>query len=199
MLNSPALTAPLRCDPQRLRRFGNPSVTGQFRPSKTEIDMSSKALYTTNAGGYREATLEEIMAGARAALNRRMRKGTVMDSPKATADYLMARLAERDFETFTLLHLDSRHRLIACQELFRGTIDGASVHPREVVKESLKHGSAAIIIAHNHPSGVAEPSQADEMITKRLHEALALVDIRVLDHVVIAKADYVSFAARGLL
>ena len=161
--------------------------------------MSSNTLYTTDASGFREATLEEIMAGARTALSRHVWKGTLMDSPKATADYLMARLAERDFETFTLPHLDNRHRLIACQELFRGTIDGATVHPREVVKEALRHGSAAIIMAHNHPSGVAEPSQADEMITKRLREALALVDIRVLDHVVIAKADYVSFAARGFV
>ncbi len=156
-------------------------------------------LFTTDADGFREATLEEIMAGARAALNRKMRKGTLMDSPKATADYLMTRLAERDFETFTILHLDNRHRLIACQELFRGTIDGASVHPREVVKECLRHGSAAVLLAHNHPSGVAEPSQADEMITARLKAALALVEIRVLDHCIIGGATFVSFAQRGLI
>jgi DNA repair protein RadC len=156
-------------------------------------------LFTTDTSGFREATLDEIMTGARHALSRHVRKGTLMDSPKATADYLMARLATREFETFTLIYLDNRHRLIACDDLFRGTIDGASVHPREVVKEALRHNAAAVILAHNHPSGVAEPSQADELITRRLREALALVDIRVLDHVIIAGADSISFAQRGLL
>jgi DNA repair protein RadC len=159
----------------------------------------NNTLYTTDAGGYREATLDEIMTGARAALSRHVRKGTLMDSPKATTDYLTARLATREFETFTLIYLDNRHRMIACQDLFRGTIDGASVHPREVVKEALRHNAAAVILAHNHPSGVAEPSQADELITRRLREALALVDIRVLDHVIIAGAESISFAQRGLL
>jgi DNA repair protein RadC len=161
--------------------------------------MSSKTLYTTDGNQFRAATLEEIMTGARQALSLRIRKGTLMDSPKATADYLTARLATREHETFTLIYLDNRHRLIACDDLFRGTIDGASVHPREVVKEALRHNAAAVILAHNHPSGVAEPSQADELITRRLREALALVDIRVLDHVIIAGADSISFAQRGLL
>jgi DNA repair protein RadC len=111
----------------------------------------------------------------------------------------MARLAQHPYEVFTLIYLDKRHRVIACQDLFRGTIDGASVYPREVVKEALKHNAAAVILAHNHPSGVAEPSQADEMITQRVKEALALVDIRVLDHVIVAGGDTTSFAERGLL
>ena len=156
-------------------------------------------LFTTDTSGFREATLDEIMTGARTALSRHVRKGTLMDSPQATANYLMTRLATREHETFTLIYLDNRHRLIACDDLFRGTIDGASVHPREVVKEALRHNAAAVILAHNHPSGVAEPSQADELITRRLREALALVDIRVLDHVIIAGADSTSFAQRGLL
>jgi DNA repair protein RadC len=156
-------------------------------------------LFTTDTNGYREATLDEIMTGARAALGRHVRKGTLMESPKATADYLMTRLATREHETFTLIYLDSRHRLIACDDLFRGTIDGASVHPREVVKEALKYNAAAVILAHNHPSGVCEPSQADELITRRLREALALVDIRVLDHIIVAGADTLSFAERGFL
>ena len=108
-------------------------------------------------------------------------------------------LGNRDHEIFAAIFLDNRHRLIAIRELFRGTIDGASVHPREVAKEALQHNAAAVILAHNHPSGVAEPSHADELITQRLKDALALIDIRILDHVIVAGAHTVSFAARGLL
>jgi DNA repair protein RadC len=100
---------------------------------------------------------------------------------------------------FTCLFLDNRHRVIECEELFRGTIDGASVHPREVVKRALQLNAAALILAHNHPSGVAEPSQADQQLTRRLREALGLVDIRVLDHLVVGDGEAVSFAERGLL
>ncbi len=95
--------------------------------------------------------------------------------------------------------MDKRNRLIDCQELFRGTIDGASVHPREIVKEALQRNSAACILVHNHPSGVAEPSQADELITQRVKEALALVDIRVLDHLIVAGAEVISMAERGAM
>ena len=102
-------------------------------------------------------------------------------------------------EGFCGVFLDNRHRVIALEELFRGTIDGASVHPREVVKRALAKNAAAVILAHNHPSGIAEPSQADELITRRLKEALALVDIRVLDHLVIGDGVCESFAERGLL
>jgi DNA repair protein RadC len=165
--------------------------------------MSAPTLYTTDVNsptGFRTATLDEIMAGARQALSLRIRKGTVFDSPKATADYLTARLAQREHEIFTVIYLDTRNRLISCQELFRGTIDGASVHPREVVKEALRHNAAAVILGHNHPSsGIAEPSHADELITTRLRQALALVDIRVLDHVIVAGGTTLSFAQRGLL
>jgi DNA repair protein RadC len=165
--------------------------------------MSSMTLYTTDATtstGYREATFDEILTGARQAASRKFRRGTTLSSPRATADYLMARLSHHPYEVFTLIYLDCRHRLIACEELFRGTIDGASVHPREVVKEALKHNAAAVILAHNHPSsGVAEPSHADEAITRRLKEALALVDIRVLDHLIVAGGGTTSFAERGLL
>ena len=104
-----------------------------------------------------------------------------------------------EHEVFCCLYLDKRHRLIQFQELFRGTIDGASVHPREIVKLALQRNSAAVIIAHNHPSGVAEPSQADEMITQRVKEALALVDIRLLDHIIIGDGTSVSLAERGVL
>ena len=116
-----------------------------------------------------------------------------------TRRFLSARLRDQPHELFCCLHLDNRHRLIAFDELFRGTIDGASVHPREVVKQALARNAAAVILAHNHPSGVAEPSQADELITRRLREALALVDIRVLDHCIVADTGCLSFAERGLL
>ena len=116
-----------------------------------------------------------------------------------TADYLIARLAELPHEVFTMIYLDNHCRFIAAQDLFRGTIDGASVHPREVVKRALARRAAAVILVHNHPSGVAEPSRADELITTRLRDALALVDIRVVDHLIIGKGACVSLAERGLL
>ena len=153
----------------------------------------------TVSGGYREAYFEEVLAAARTALSNRVRKGAALTSPKATRDYLATRLGSRDHEVFTVLFLDNRHRLIDCQEMFRGTIDGASVHPREVVKEAIQRGAAAVILAHNHPSGVAEPSQADELITQRLRDALALVDIRVLDHLIVAGGDVISLAERGVI
>jgi len=111
----------------------------------------------------------------------------------------MLKLGNRDFETFCCLFLDSRHRLIEFVELFRGTIDGASVHPREVVREALQRNAAAVIFCHPHPSGIAEPSQADELITRRLRDALQLVEIRVLDHLIVAGGEVLSMAEKGLL
>jgi DNA repair protein RadC len=128
-----------------------------------------------------------------------LRSGPPLDSPQATRDFLIRRLRDTPHELFCCLHLDNRHRLIAFDELFRGTIDGASVHPREVVKQALARNAAAVILAHNHPSGVAEPSQADELVTRRLREALQLVDIRVLDHMIVADNGCLSFAERGLI
>ena len=148
---------------------------------------------------FRLATPEEIMLAAASVMSRRFRRGSALDSPNATRQFLMHQLAERGHEVFAVLFLDNRHRLIECQEMFRGTIDGASVHPREVVKEALRLNAAAVILAHNHPSGVCEPSQADQLITQRLREALALVDIRVLDHLIVAGCQTLSFAERGIL
>jgi len=128
-----------------------------------------------------------------------MQMGPALANPRATREFLRARLRDRDHEVFCCLFLDNRHRVICFDEVFRGTIDGASVHPREVVKLALARNAAAVILAHNHPSGIAEPSQADELITGRLREALALVDIRVLDHIVVGDGACVSFAERGLL
>jgi len=123
----------------------------------------------------------------------------VLENPVATRRYLTSRLRHHPHEVFACLFLDNRHRVIVFEELFRGTVDGASVHPREVVRRALHHNAAAVILAHNHPSGVAEPSRADIRITRRLVEALALVDVRILDHVVIGEGDGVSFAERGLI
>jgi DNA repair protein RadC len=159
-------------------------------------------LYITDehtATGYREATLEEIMATARHALNRKVHRGIGLTSPRVTADYLIARLAELPYEVFTLIYLDNHCRFIAAQDLFRGTIDSATVHPREVVKEALKHNAAKVILAHVHPSGIAEPSKADEYITDRIKQALGLVDIKVLDHIIVAGGETTSMAESGLL
>lgn len=123
----------------------------------------------------------------------------LLDNPAATEAWLRAALGPLEHELFMCLHLDNRHRLIHPDVLFRGTVDGASVYPREVVKSALAHNAAAVILAHNHPSGVAEPSIADEQITRRLRAALGLVDIRVLDHLVVSAGGCVSLAARGLL
>jgi DNA repair protein RadC len=145
------------------------------------------------------ASDDDVIAAALRILSRRVAVTHVLSSPRTVRDYLALRFAGLEHEVFACLHLNSRNRLIACEELFYGTIDGASVHPREVVKRALAHNAAAVILAHNHPSGVAEPSRADELITQRLKEALALVDIRVLDHLVIGGGSVESFAERGLL
>ena len=128
-----------------------------------------------------------------------MRQQPVLANPKTASDYLVIHYAGQEREVFGCLFLDNRHRLIRFDEVFHGTIDGASVHPREVVKLALARNAAAVILAHNHPSGVAEPSQADELITARLRDALALVDIRVLDHLVVGGTTVTSFVERGLL
>ncbi len=150
-------------------------------------------------GSSRPATTEEIIAAAREHMSRRVRRGTQLTSPKATRDYLSLKLGTLEREVFAVIFLDKRHRLISYQEMFQGTIDGAAVHPREVVKEALKQNAAAVILAHPHPSGIAEPSQADELITQRLKEALGLLDIRILDHIIVAGGDAISMAEKGLL
>ena len=142
---------------------------------------------------------DDIIKEALAILERRHRRGATISNPADTFAYLRLQLAGRDHEVFGCLFLDQRHRVLTIEELFQGTIDGASVYPREVVKAALRYNAAALVLFHNHPSGVAEPSQADEHITRRLREALALVDVRILDHVVVGAEGSVSFAERGLL
>jgi DNA repair protein RadC len=159
----------------------------------------SACLAAPGVGSAGYCRLQAALELARRHYAEALRLGPPLQSPGATREFLVARLRDMPYELFCCLHLDNRHRLIAFEELFRGTIDGASVHPREVVKQALARNAAAVILAHNHPSGVAEPSHADELITRRLREALQLVDIRVLDHLIVADNGCLSFAERGLL
>ena len=128
-----------------------------------------------------------------------IQRGNALTSPEITRAYLSAQLRGYSYEVFACLFLDNQHRVIILEELFRGTIDGASVYPREVVKQALHHNAAAVIFAHNHPSGITEPSQADKQITEKLKKALELFDIRVLDHFIIGDGDPYSFAEHGLI
>ena len=124
---------------------------------------------------------------------------SVFESPKAVADFLKLHFAGQPHESFGVMYLDAQHTLIAFEEVFRGTLTQTSVYPREILKQALYHNAAAVILSHNHPSGRAEPSRADELLTSNLKEALAFVDVRVIDHIVIAGTQAVSFAQRGLL
>lgn len=145
-------------------------------------------------------TDDEILARAlKIAEDRFVRLSEPLSDPKVSRNFLRLRIGSLTREVFCCAYLDNRHRVIAFEELFRGTLDGASVHPREVVVAALQHNSAAVIFAHNHPSGVAEPSEADRRLTQRLKGALALVDVRVLDHIVVGATEITSFAERRLL
>ena len=159
------------------------------------------AFIRDNEGAYQPAHPEQIINLAKQIIADRLHRSEEIEitSPTDVKRYLQLQLAEREQEVFSAMFLDTRHRLIEFKEMFYGTIDGASVHPREVVKLALKLNAAAVIFAHNHPSGVAEPSQADIQITGRLKSALALVDVRVLDHIVVTVDDTVSLAQRGHL
>ena len=150
-------------------------------------------------GTSKAAAVKAAIELARRLAREELRRGNALTSPEAVRDYLRLSLAALPHETFMALFLDSQHRLIAADELFRGTLAQTSVYPREVLKAALAHNAAAVIFAHNHPSGVAEPSRADELLTQALKQALSLVDIRTLDHFVVAGAQVISFAERGLL
>lgn len=150
-------------------------------------------------GNAKYAQLQAAMEMARRVMDAPLRAGEPLTSPEHVRRYLKARLVTRTHEVFACLFLDTRHRVIAYEELFAGTLDGAAVYPREVVRRALEHNAAALILAHNHPSGVAEPSDADIAITRRLIQALGTVDIRVLDHMVVGHGNVVSLAERGQL
>lgn len=150
-------------------------------------------------GPAKYAQLHAAIELARRHMREHLDRGRGLTSPQATRDYLRAALRDRPHEVFCALMLDTRHRVIAFDELFAGTIDSAHVHPRVVVEKALTRRAAAVIAAHNHPSGVAEPSQADLAITRRLRDALGLVDIRLLDHLIVGDGEVVSLAERGLV
>ena len=150
-------------------------------------------------GRYALASADQILEAARLVIDQKMQRGTSFTSPAAVKEYLFAKLSGFEHEVFAVLFMDTQHRLIEYAEMFRGTIDGASVYPRELVKEALRLNAAAVIVSHNHPSGNPEPSQADKVLTQRLNEALRLVDVRVLDHVIVAGNSTASFAERGLI
>lgn len=150
-------------------------------------------------GTAKRAELTAVLELARRALAERLKERAVFDSPDAVGQYLQLHIASRPYEVFAALFLDAQHRLIALEELFRGTLTQTSVYPREVVVRALHHHAAAVVLAHNHPSGGVEPSRADESLTQTLKAALALVDVRVLDHVIVAAGRTLSMAERGLI
>jgi DNA repair protein RadC len=142
---------------------------------------------------------DQVIAAALAVLEQRARFGSALTSPGAVRDYLKLSLAAREHEVFVAIWLDAQHRVISMQEMFRGTLTQTAVYARECVKAALAANAAAVIFAHNHPSGVAQPSQADELLTRNLKEVLALVEVRTLDHIIVAGAQALSFAERGLI
>lgn len=174
-----------------LARFG--SLTQLFAADK-------KAFCEVHGmGPAKYVQLQAVLEMAKRALHEEVRVGDALNSPRAVRDYLQLLLRRRQQEVFVALFLDAQHRLIADEALFTGTLTQTSVYPREVVKRALALNAAAVIFAHNHPSGVAEPSQSDRLLTDALKQALALVDVRVLDHFVVAGSQTLSFAEKGLL
>jgi DNA repair protein RadC len=156
----------------------------------------------TEDGQYeftRPLSEDEIVEFATRIIDVRFQRLEVLLNPSVTKSFLIMQLSMFEQEVFGCVYLDTRHRVICFEKLFYGTIDGASVHPREVVKNAMKNNAAAVILAHNHPSGVSEPSIADQKITQRLREALSLVDVRVLDHIIVGGTATTSFAEMGLL
>ncbi len=169
--------------------------------------MSSRPLRSAGADRFADlapqdltpAETDSLIRLALAALADRHRPGVALGSPEDTRAYLRLAVGDRRNEVFGCLFLDNRHRIRAVEELFQGTIDGATIHPREVLVAVLRHNAAAVVLFHNHPSGVAEPSHADEAITRRLRDLLSQIDVRVLDHVVVTTQESISFAESGLL
>jgi DNA repair protein RadC len=168
-------------------------------PKQTVFPFARNPFEGLSADDLSNTEAEHIIALALAVLEKRHRPGQAIDSPETMRSYLRLKLADYRNEVFGLVLMDNRHRIIADVELFQGTIDGASIYPRVVVQKALELNAASVVLYHNHPSGVAEPSHADENITKRLKAALALVDIRVLDHLVVSAGEAVSFAEKGLI
>lgn len=164
--------------------------------------LTAERLTVCAFAGFGEAKYVQLQAAlelGRRFLGEKLLRGTVLNSTADTRDFLQAHLRDRGEEYFCCLFLDNRHRVLAFEELFRGTLNGASVYPREVLRRALALNAGAVVLVHNHPSGVAEPSRADEVLTRRLKEGLAQVDVRLLDHLVVGDGEMASFADRGLL
>ncbi|MEW5880882.1 MAG: DNA repair protein RadC [Pseudomonadota bacterium] len=176
---------------EALDRFGG--LNGLIGAPRAEVEQLA------GFGPAKYAQLQAVLELARRALREDVKREALLNSPHKVRDYLRLTLAHLQHEVFVALFLDAQNRLIAHDELFRGTLTQTSVYPREVVKQALRHNAGAVIFAHNHPSGVAEPSRADELLTRTLKTALELVDVRVLDHIVVAGSTSTSFAERGLL
>ena len=163
------------------------------------LSGGQELLKTKGLGKAKAAQFAAVIELARRSLHEQLSSGTALTSPGGVRDYLRLALGGREHEVFVCLWLDAQHRVISYQEAFRGTLTQTSVYPREIVKAALAANAAAVIFAHNHPSGVAQPSQADELLTRNLKEALGLVDVKVLDHFIVAGSQAISFAERGLL
>jgi len=176
---------------EALDRFGG--LNGLIGAPRAEVEKLA------GFGPAKYAQLQAVLELARRALREDVKRETLLNSPQKVRDYLRLTLAHLQHEVFVALFLDAQNRLIAHDELFRGTLTQTSVYPREIVKQALRHNAGAVIFAHNHPSGIAEPSRADELLTRTLKTALDLVDVRVLDHIVVAGSTSTSFAERGLL
>lgn len=191
MLRSSGPVAAMGIAGRLLHRFGS---------LRALLDADDAAILAeSGVGQVRLATIRALPELARRYFEASLPMGEAIRSPADTEAFLLARMRHLDHELFCCLYLDNRHRVLRFDEMFRGTIDGTSVYPREVVKEALAINAAAVILAHNHPSGVAEPSQADERITRRIKSALELVDIRLLDHLIVGDGGTTSLASRGLI
>jgi len=174
-----------------LNQFG--SLNGIFAATEHELSQ------VHGIGASKYVQLQAIFEMSRRALNEQLQQRDVFKSPQAVRDYLVLKLGSLTKEVFLVLFLDTQNRLVATEEMFSGSLKETSVYPREVVKRALHHNAASVIFAHNHPSGIAKQSQADELLTKQLKQALALVDVRVLDHFIVAGNNILSFSERGLL
>lgn len=180
----------------RLLRSPKAMTDAELVAEVAGIDLEGRTLAEAFAESSTLQSVEELMHRR---LGERLERDDALTNPQAALEYVQTRLARREHEVFAVVFVDNRHRVIAFEEMFRGTVDGSTVHSREVVKAALSHNAAAVVLVHNHPSGVAEPSKADHTLTQRLTDALALVDIRVLDHFVLAHSESTSFAQRGLI
>ena len=169
------------------------SLNGIFAATEHEL------IQVHGIGTSKYVQLQAIFEMSRRALNEQLQQRDVFKSPQQVRDYLVLKLGSLSREVFLVLFLDTQNRLVATEEMFSGSLKETSVYPREVVKRALHHNAASVIFAHNHPSGIAQQSQADELLTKQLKQALALVDVRVLDHFIVAGNNTLSFSERGLL